>query len=145
MDTNERIELVVRTAAKLSKEDRERAAELILETGEGPGPKAAARWLTIRLAAELAVGCRVDGTRRASSVTVRRFAAWRMRQEGFIPTDIARAMGVNHATVYHYIRQMETCFELPVYYHRDIEMYTKFIAELEEHDEQVREQGGRDA
>lgn len=125
METNERMELVVRTAAKLSPEDR-------------PERNAKARLMDLTVVAEVAVGCKVDGTRRASSVMIRRFCAWRMREEGFIPTDIARAMGVNHAAVYYYIRQMETCFELPVYYHRDIEMYTKFIEELEAH-EQVRE------
>lgn len=144
MDNIERIEYVVRTAAKLTPEDRRRAAELILDTQDSTERSAAARWLELCAVAERAVGCRVDGTRRASSVMVRRFGAWRMREEGFIPTDIARAMALNHATIYHYIRQMETCFQLPVYYHRDIELYTRFIEELEEH-EQVREQEGVDA
>ena len=47
-------------------------------------------------------------------------------------------MSLNHATIYHYVRQMQACFELPFYYHRDLEMYTRFIEELE-HVEQVRE------
>ena len=131
MEANERIELVVRTAAKLAPEERRRAAELILETQDGPKAPATARWLVLCAAAERAVGCRVDGTRRASSVMIRRFAAWRMKEEGFAITDVARAMGLNHATVYNYLRQMETCFELPVYYHRDVEAYARFVEEVD--------------
>lgn len=131
MEANERIELVVRTAAKLAPEERRRAAELILETQDGPQAPATARWLVLCAAAERAVGCRVDGTRRASSVMIRRFAAWRMREEGFAIVDVARAMNLNHATVYNYLRQMETCFELPVYYHRDVEAYARFVEEVD--------------
>lgn len=131
MEANERIELVVRTAAKLAPEERRRAAELILETQDGPQAPATARWLVLCAAAERAVGCRVDGTRRASSVMIRRFAAWRMKEEGFAIVDIARAMNLNHATVYNYLRQMETCFELPVYYHRDVEAYAMFVEEVD--------------
>ena len=131
MEANERRELVVRTAAKLAPEERRRAAELILETQDGPQAPATARWIVLCAAAERAVGCRVDGTRRASSVMIRRFAAWRMKEEGFAITDVARAMGLNHATVYNYLRQMETCFELPVYYHRDVEAYARFVEEVD--------------
>lgn len=140
METEERMELVVRTAAKLSHDDRVRVAEMILESPGCGHPDTKARYLELILAAERAVGCKVDGTRRASSVMIRRFCAYRLRDEGHYIVDIGQTIGVNHATVCHYVRQMETCFELPVYYHRDIEMYTKFIEELEEHDEQVREQ-----
>ena len=130
MEPNERMELVVRTASKLSQEDRIKVAERILDTGDAPAGKAAARCIELCTVAEQVVGCKVDGTRRASSVMIRRFVAWRMRTEGFILMDIARALNVNHATVYHYLRQMQTCFELPFYYHRDIEMYTRFEERL---------------
>ena len=110
MEPNERMELVVRTASKLSQEDRIKVAERILDTGEAPAGKAAARCIELCTVAEQVVGCKVDGTRRASSVMIRRFVAWRMRTEGFILMDIARALNVNHATVYHYLRQMQTCF-----------------------------------
>jgi len=143
MDNIERMDYVVRTAAKLTPEDRMKVAERILEVGETPDRKATSRWLALCPLAEAACGCRVDGTRRASSVMIRKFVAWRMKEEGYIHMDIARALGVNHATVYNYIRQMKICFELPVYYHRDIEMYTRFIEEIQEH-EQVREQEDRD-
>lgn len=130
MEPIERMELVVRTASKLSQEDRIKVAERILETGDSPEKSAVARSMELCTAAEQVVGCKVDGTRRASSVMIRRFVAWRMRTEGFILMDIARALNVNHATVYHYLRQMQTCFELPFYYHRDIEMYTRFEERL---------------
>ena len=138
METNERMELVVRTAAKLSPEARIRVAERILETGDKPERNAKARLMELTVVAEVAVGCKVDGTRRASSVMIRRFCAWRMREEGYMTVDIARAMGVNHATVYHYVRQMQTCFEMPFYYHNDMELFTRFTEQLEAH-EQVRE------
>lgn len=130
MEPIERMELVVRTASKLSQEDRIKVAERILDTEDAPAGKAAARALELFTVAEQVVGCKVDGSRKASSVMIRRFVAWRMRTEGFILMDIARALNVNHATVYHYLRQMQTCFELPFYYHRDIEMYTRFEERL---------------
>jgi len=138
MEPDERMELAVKVAAKLSPEERRKVAERILEVGDGPAMNAQARLLALYAAAEKAVGCKVDGTRRASSVMIRRFCAWRLQEEGFIPSDISRAMSLNHATIYHYVRQMQACFELPFYYHRDLEMYTRFIEELETNVEQVR-------
>ena len=75
MEPDERMELAVRVAAKLSPEDRRKVAERILEVGDGPVMNAQARLLPLYAAAEKAVGCKVDGTRRASSVMIRRFCA----------------------------------------------------------------------
>ena len=139
METEERMELVVRTASKLSHEDRIRVAEMILESPCKEHPDTGARYLELIRAAERAVGCKVDGTRRASSVMIRRFCAYRLREEGHYIVDIGQTIGVNHATVCHYVRQMEACFEFPFYYHRDLEMYHRFMEELEDHVEQVRQ------
>ena len=43
---------------------------------------------------------------------------------------IWQTIGVNHATVCHYVRQMKACFELPFYYARDLELYTQFMEEI---------------
>ena len=130
MEPVERMELVVRTAAKLSHEDRIRVAEMILESPCKEHPDTGARYLELIRAAERVVGCKVDGTRRASSVMIRRFCAYRLREEGHYIMDIGKTLGVNHATVCHYIRQMKACFELPFYYARDLELYTQFEEEL---------------
>ena len=130
MEPVERMELVVRTAAKLSPEDRINVAERIIESPGCEHPDTRARYLELIRAAERVVGVHVDGTRRASSVMIRRFCAYRLREEGHFIVDIGRTLGVNHATVCHYIRQMKACFELPFYYARDLELYTQFMEEI---------------
>ena len=130
MEPTERMELVVRTAAKLSPEDRIKVAERIIESPGDEHPDTQARYLELIRAAERVVGMKVDGTRRASSVMIRRFCAFRLREEGHFVVDIGKTIGVNHATVCHYVRQMEACFELPFYYHRDLELYTQFMEEI---------------
>ena len=130
MDPAERMDLVVRTAAKLSPEDRIKVAERIIESPGCEHPDTRARYLELIRAAERVVGVHVDGTRRASSVMIRRFCAYRLREEGHFIVDIGQTIGVNHATVCHYVRQMNACFELPFYYARDLELYTQFMEEI---------------
>lgn len=130
MEPVERMELVVRTAAKLSPEDRIKVAEQIIESPGNEHPDTKARYLELIRAAERVVGVHVDGTRRASSVMIRRFCAYRLREEGHYIVDIGQTIGVNHATVCHYVRQMKACFELPFYYARDLELYTQFMEEI---------------
>ena len=130
MDPAERMDLVVRTAAKLSPEDRAAVAERIIESPGCEHPDTKARYLELIRAAERVVGVHVDGTRRASSVMIRRFCAYRLREEGHFIVDIGQTIGVNHATVCHYVRQMKACFELPFYYARDLELYTQFMEEI---------------
>ena len=130
MDPADRMDLVVRTAAKLSPEDRAAVAERIIESPGCEHPDTRARYLELIRAAERVVGVHVDGTRRASSVMIRRFCAYRLREEGHFIVDIGQTIGVNHATVCHYVRQMKACFELPFYYARDLELYTQFMEEI---------------
>ena len=139
MDNDERVELAVRTAAKLPREDRIRVAERILETDDPITGRATSRAMVLVNAAERAVGARVDASRNRTSVNIRRFVSWKMRQEGFLFMDIARAIGKDHATVHHYIRDMKDVFSLPIYYHREIEQYNLFT-EYANETEQVREQ-----
>ncbi len=137
MDSNERMELVVRTAAKLTQEDRQRVAERILE--ETPVHRSDKRFAILLGIAEEAAGRPMRRTREWENVAIRRIVAYRMKQEGFHVSDIARALDLNHATILHYIRQMKDVFELPVYYHQDVELYTRFIELVDSHVEQVRE------
>lgn len=139
MDNEERIELAVRTAAKLPREDRIRIAERILETDDPIAGRALARAKILTNAAERAVGARVDDSRNRTSVNIRRFVSWRMREEGFLFMDIARALGKDHATIHHYVKDMRDVFSLPIYYHREIEQYYLFN-EYANETEQVREQ-----
>ena len=122
MDSNQRSELIVRTAAKLSPEDRVRVAERILETQD----TSKVRYETLVKAAEATLGRKMDGSRKAASVTIRRFVAWKMRQEGYTFYEIAGAMGVDHSTVHHYIRVMREELELPSVFRNDIELYHVF-------------------
>ena len=139
MDNEERIELAVRTAAKLPREDRITVAQRILETDDPVTGRDRARAIVLTKAAEMAVGERLDASRNRTSVNIRRFVSWKMRQEGFLFTDIARALGRDHATVHHYIKDMRDVFSLPIYYHREIEQYNLFT-EYADETEQVREQ-----
>lgn len=93
-------------------------------------------------AAELAVGAKMDGTRHADSVMIRRFVAFRMRHDGHTLVEISKAMGVDHSTVSHYVRTMKEELDLPNVFRRDIELFDNFNKIL---DEQIREQEDRDA
>ena len=126
MESTERMELVVRTAAKLSPEERHLVAERIMDVKDEHVCNAGDRYKTLVKAAEATLGCKIDPTRKASSVTIRRFVSWRMREEGYTFYDIARAMGVDHSTVHHNVRMMRDEFELPSIFRNDIELYHIF-------------------
>lgn len=104
--------------------------------------RAEGKYVDLVTAAEMAVGAKMDGTRHADSVTIRRFVAYRMRKDGHSLMEIAKTMGVDHSTVSHYVKTMREEFELPTVFRNDIELYDNFNKILYE---QVREQEGRDA
>ena len=139
MDAQERMELAVRTAAKLSPEDRHRVAERILDVKDEPVLDAGERCAALVSVAEQALGCTMDRSRSATSVAIRRFVSWRMRQDGYSFNDIARAMGVNHSTVHYYVRMMRDEFEMPSVFRNDVGLYHKFNEMLDNNVEQVRE------
>lgn len=120
------MELAVRTAAKLSPEDRHRVAERILDVKDEPVLNAGDRCAALVAVAEQVLGCGLDDTRKESSVRIRRFVAWRMRQEGYTFNDIAKPMGVDHSTVHHYVKVMRDEFEMPSVFRNDIGMYHTF-------------------
>lgn len=137
MTEEERMEMIVRTASRLGPESRATLAERILGQEGRAYEGTAHRYAVLLQAAEQAVGCTMDRSRKAESVMIRRFVAYRMRQDGAFVTDIADAMGVDHSTVTHYVRQMKDCFAFPVFYSRDLELYMTFNDIVE--NEQVRE------
>jgi retron-type reverse transcriptase len=53
--------------------------------------------------------------------------AYRMREEGFRLSHIARAMHLHHSTVLHYIRQMKDMFDEPIFYAVDIRKFVDSI------------------
>ena len=135
MDSKQRSELIVRTAAKLSPEDRHRVAERILDVKDEPVLNASTRCADLVALAEQVVGDTLDNTRKAASVTIRRFVSWKMRQEGYTFYDIARALDVDHSTVHHYVRCMKEELDLPSVFRNDLGLYQSF----NDHVEQVRQ------
>lgn len=77
----------------------------------------------------------MDRTRSYHSVLIRRFVACKMRDEYYTIMEIARVVGVNHATVSHYLQQMRNCFDEPIFYAREIDLYFKFIEYVRDEDE----------
>lgn len=75
-------------------------------------------------AAELAVGYDRDTeTRKVAGVTVRMLAAQRLRELHVPQMTIARAMGRNHSSVYHYWKTMDDIFQMPRAYRDTINKY----------------------
>lgn len=135
MDTTERIEFVVRTAARLTPEDREAVARRIME--ETPVGKADARFAFLLGVAEDVTGHTMTRSRDFRNVQIRRMVACRMREEGFHVSDIARAMGMHHASVVHYCAQMRDALDEPIFYANDLRQYARFKDAVEEADRDV--------
>ena len=132
MDSKQRSELIVRTAAKLPPEDRQRVAERILDVKDEPVLNAYQRCADLVAIAEQVVGDVLDNTRKYNSVTIRRFVSWRMRQEGYTFYDIARALDVDHSTVHHYVRCMKEELDLPSVFRNDLGLYHIFNENVEQ-------------
>ncbi len=135
MDNRERQDLIVRNAAKLSKEEREAVAERILQ--ETPVPAYQDRFVKLLGIAEDVTGRTMTRTRDWENVEIRRMVAYRMSEEGFRVTPIARAMGMHHSTILHYIRQMADMFDEPIFYADDIRRYINFSDAVGEADRDV--------
>ena len=102
-----------------------------------PRPTAGERSGALLPVAESVVGVTMTQTRDWENVMIRRFIAFRMRKEGYLLRDIADAMGKNHSTVVHYVRQMRDCFDEPVFYANDLNLYLSFDAAAEEAERHV--------
>ena len=135
MDNRERQDLIIRNAAKLTNEERVDLAKRILE--ETPVPDVVKRFAVILPIAEDIVGRKMGSSRESDNVTIRRMVAYRLKEEGFRLTEIARAMKMNHSTILHYAHQMSDMFDEPIFYAGDILKYIKFSESVEEADRDV--------
>ena len=135
MDNRERQEQIVRSAAKLTQAEREAVAERILE--ETPVPMVDERFAKLLGIAEEVAGHTMTSTRDWENVSIRRMVAYRMKEEGFRLSHIARAMHLHHSTVLHYIRQMKDIFDEPIFYAVDIRKYVDFTEAVEEAERDV--------
>lgn len=135
MDNRERQEQIVRSAAKLTQAEREAIAERILE--ETPIQAVDKRYAKLLGIAEEVMDHTMLRTRDWTNVAIRRMVAFRMKEEGIRLTDIARAMGMNHSTILHYVHQMKDMFDEPIFYAGDIRKYIKFTESVEEADRDV--------
>ena len=135
MDNKQRQDLIVRNASKLTREEREAVAERILE--ETPVPQVEERYAKLLGIAEEVAGRTMTSTRDWENVSIRRMVAYRMKEEGFRVLHVARAMGMHHTTVMHYIAQMKDMFDEPIFYAVDIRKYIQFTEAVEEADRDV--------
>lgn len=135
MNNEERKDMIIRNAAKLTNEERVDLAKRILE--DTPVPDVVKRFAVILPIAEDIVGRKMGNSRDSDNVTIRRMVAYRLKEEGFRHYHIGQAMGVNHSTVLHYIRTMEDAFDEPIFYAGDILQYARFKDAVEEADGHV--------
>ncbi len=77
-------------------------------------------------AAESTFGRKMQQGRENDDVMMRRFIAYKLREDGYTFSQISRVMGKNHSTIIHLIYQMEDYFALPKMYKEDIKRYLKF-------------------
>ena len=84
--------------------------------------------------AEDVVGAKMDRTRSYRSVLIRRIVACKMRDEDFTVMEIGHAMGVHHATVLHYLKQMRDCVDEPIFYARELDLFFKFVEYVRDED-----------
>lgn len=84
------------------------------------------RYQQLLEAAESTFGRKMQKGRDIDDVMMRRFIAYKLREDGYTYSQISRVMGKNHSTIIHLIYQMEDYFELPKMYKEDIKKYLKF-------------------
>lgn len=84
------------------------------------------RYQQLLEAAESTFGRKMQKGRDIDDVMMRRFIAYKLREDGYTYSQISRVMGKNHSTIIHLIYQMEDYFELPKMYKEDIKKYFKF-------------------
>lgn len=85
--------------------------------------------------AEEVIGVKMGKTRSYRNVMVRRFIACRMRDENIPVCDIAEAMGMHHASICHYLKQMRYCVDEPIFYAKELELYFKFVEYVRDEDD----------
>lgn len=135
METDQKVDIIVRNAARLPYSQRVKVAEKIMTQCVKANRTAAdERYAVLLPIAEEVVGKQMTASRDARNVMIRRFVAYRMRKEGYHLQDIAHAMGMNHSTIVYYSRQMKNCFDEPVFYAGDLALYMRFSEYIADED-----------
>lgn len=124
------VDRILRSAARLSLEEKKTIAERIMAQEPTGMPSAADRYIDLVSAAEHTVGASLDSSRCMTSVMIRRFVAYRMHKEGYRYMDIAAAMGIHHSTVIHHVHAMQDCFDMPLVFADDLNLYMRFTDKL---------------
>lgn len=75
----------------------------------------------------------LEKTRKRAVVTARAFVAYALVKEGFMLTDIGRALGFDHATIIHYKEMVGNILTSPGY-DAEREMWEQFNKKIEEMD-----------
>lgn len=135
MNDQERKDMIIRNAAKLTDEDRVEVAKRILEGT--PVPDVVKRVAVVLPIAELVVGRKMDRSREQDNVTIRRMVTYRLLHEGFRVSHIAHAIGVSHSTAILYAKQMQNSYDEPIFYAKELRMYARFNDAVEEADSHV--------
>lgn len=135
METEQKVNLIIRNAAKLPYSQRVKVAEQIMtHCVKADRTDADDRYAVLLPIAEEVVGRQMTASRDAGNVMIRRFVAYRMRKEGYHLQDIAHAMGMNHSTIVYYARQMRNCFDEPVFYAGELALYMRFSEYIADED-----------
>lgn len=120
---------LVERVEKMSDEDKK---QLIAHLQNSLAPDAEiisidARYEALLKIAEDLFDYKMKTSRRdARDVMIRRFIAYKLREEGYSFAAIGHAIGKNHATVFHLVSQMKDYFALPNLYKEDIRKYLRF-------------------
>lgn len=88
------------------------------------------RYKQLLEAAESIFERKMQKGRDIEDVMMRRFIAYKLREDGYTFSQISRVMGKNHSTIIHLIHQMEDYFSLPAMYKEDIKKYLKFHSKV---------------
>lgn len=84
------------------------------------------RYEQLLMAAETVFEHKMQSGRDFNDVMMRRFIAYKLREDGYTFSQISRVMGKNHSTIIHLVKQMKDYFSLPQAYKEDIKKYLMF-------------------
>lgn len=91
--------------------------------------------LMLRIASEIVGSGIMTRTREPRTSAGRNCIAYQMRQEGYSTVQIGKLFGRHHSSILHMVRLMEDVISYPRTFIEDEEIWNKFKAKLQEHDE----------
>lgn len=71
-----------------------------------------------------------ERTRKAEYIRARTIFAFVARQEGYSQTCIGAFLGINHSTIHHLEKRMESAFDLPEMWQDHIVLYNQFTSAI---------------